>query len=289
MIRSMLFLPGNNPNMLANGDVLGADAIIFDIEDAVSMDEKDSARILVRNTLESRDYSKIKVLIRINPVDDNDFWEKDLEEIVPLAPDYIMPPKVSGKDYIKTLVKKLEKLEKRHKIEEGTIKLIPLLETAVGIENAYKIATSSERIKGLFLGGEDLTADLGCPRTKEGNEILYARGRIIMAAKAAGISVYDTPFVDINDDEGLVKDTMFAKSMGFTGKVAISPRHVGVINSIFSPTQKEIDYACEVLEAIEEAKRQGKGAIALYGKMIDAPIVARAEQTLEIARQIGLS
>ena len=140
----------------------------------------------------------------------------------------------------------------------------------------------------MFLGAEDLTADLQCKRTKEGREIEYARTRLVVAARAAGVDVYDTPFTDVNDDEGIWVDANLAKSLGFTGKASISPRHVEVINSVFSPTEKEIDYAYEVLDAIELAKQQGKGAIALHGKMIDAPIVARAQRTIDMAKALGM-
>jgi len=133
-----------------------------------------------------------------------------------------------------------------------------------------------------------LTADLQCKRTKESREIEYARTRLVVAARAAGVDVYDTPFTDVNDDEGIVKDAQLAKALGFTGKASISPRHVEVINSVFSPTQKDVDYAYEVMEAIELAKSQGRGAIALHGKMIDAPIVARAERTIAMAEALGM-
>ena len=165
---------------------------------------------------------------------------------------------------------------------------MPLIETALGVENAFAIASCSKRVRALFLGAEDLTADLQCVRTKQGQEIQYARTRLVMAARAAGVEVYDTPFTDVNDDEGIVTDAMLAKSLGFNGKASISPRHVEVINQVFTPTLKEIDYAYEVMEAIAMAKEQGKGAIALHGKMIDAPIVARAQRTIAIAEALGL-
>ena len=156
------------------------------------------------------------------------------------------------------------------------------------MENAFEIARASDRVAAIFLGGEDLTADLHCKRTKEGNEINYARCRMVCAARAAGVEVYDTPFTDVNDDEGICVDTEKAKSLGFTGKASISPRHVPVINEVFSPSQRDIDYAYEVMEAIRIAKEQGRGAIALRGKMIDAPIVNRAKQTIEAAEELGL-
>ena len=165
---------------------------------------------------------------------------------------------------------------------------MPLIETAMGVENAFRIASCTKRVKALFLGAEDLTADLQCKRTKESREIEYARTRLVVAARAAGVDVYDTPFTDVNDDEGIWTDTEYAKALGFTGKASISPRHVEVINQVFSPTAKEISYAYEVMDAIALAKSQGKGAIALHGKMIDAPIVARAQQTIAAAQALGL-
>ena len=154
------------------------------------------------------------------------------------------------------------------------------------MENAFEIATASPRVRALFLGAEDLSADLHCSRTKEGLEILYARTRLVTAAHAAGIDVYDTPFTDVNDDEGIEADSRLARSLGFTGKASISPRHLDAINRCFSPTQAEVDHANEVLAALEEGKRQGRGAVALHGKMIDAPIAARAKRTLADAEQI---
>lgn len=287
MIRSMLFLPGNTPNMLINGDVLGADAVILDLEDAVSPDEKDAARILVRNALSRMGFG-CQTVVRVNSPDSG-LLDEDLEEIVPQSPTALMLPKTSSREDILETDRRLTALEVRLGLPTGSARLIPLLETAAGIENAYTIALASPRILGLFLGAEDLSADLRCKRTKEGREIDYARHRIVMAARAAGVEAFDTPFTDVNDDEGLLADARYAKSLGFTGKASISPRHVEAINWVFSPTPAEIAYAREVLAVIEEAKRQGKGAISLHGKMVDAPIVNRARQTLEAARALGLS
>jgi len=154
------------------------------------------------------------------------------------------------------------------------------------VEKAYEIASSDVRVAGLFLGGEDFTADMHCKRTKEGQEIFYARTRLVCAARACGIEAYDTPFTDVEDMEGLRKDTEFAKSLGFAGKAVISPRHVDIVNEVFSPTEAEIEYAHDVMDAIEDGKRQGKGVISLRGKMVDAPIVKRAQQVLEMEKAI---
>lgn len=285
MRRSMLFIPGNTPNLLMNGDVLGSDSIILDLEDAVSPAEKDAARILVKNALKYLNYKGCEIVVRINPID-TDFWKKDLDAIIPLKPDMIMPPKVGKAEDVKVISDYIAEVEERHGMEKNTVKLIPLIETALGVENAFQIASADERVAAIFLGGEDYTADLRCKRTKEGNEIFYARTRLVNAARAAGVDVYDTPFTDVDDIEGLYKDAELAKSLGFTGKVSISPRHVNGINEVFTPTQAEIDYAHDVMETIRIAKEQGKGVVSLRGKMIDAPIVARARQVLEMEREI---
>lgn len=285
MRRSMLFMPGNSAGMLLNADVLGADSVILDLEDAVSPAEKDSARILVRNALKYLNYKNCEIIIRINSLD-TEFWKKDLDEIIPLKPHMIMPPKVSCAKDVQIVADYIKEVEEKHNIEKPTA-IIALIETALGVENAFEIAAASDRVKAIFLGAEDLTADLRCKRTKEGDEIFYARGRIVTAARAANVDAYDTPFTDVEDEEGLKLDAEFAKGLGFTGKAAISPRHVIAINEVFSPTREEIEYAREVMDIIRVAKEQGKGAISLRGKMIDAPIVERARQTLEMAEALG--
>ena len=287
MRRSMLFLPGNNPNMLINGNCLGSDAIIFDLEDAVAPAEKDAARILVRNTMRYMDFRGCEIIVRINSID-TPFWRADLDEIMPWKPSLILLPKTGSASDALEADAYMTELEEKLGLEKNTVGLMPLIETAMGVENAFSIASSTKRVKALFLGAEDLTADLQCKRTKEGREIEYARTRLVVAARAAGVDVYDTPFTDVNDDEGIWADANLAKALGFNGKASISPRHVEVINSVFSPTEREIEYAYEVMDAIETAKRQGKGAIALHGKMIDAPIVARAQRTIDMANALGL-
>jgi len=287
MRRSMLFIPGNTPNLLINGNFLGSDAVIFDLEDAVSPAEKDSARILVRNTMKYLDFRGCETIVRINSID-TDYWKKDLDQVMTQKPNLIMLPKTNTAADVQAADNYMTEVEQRLGLAKNTVRLMPLIETALGGENAFAIATASDRVAALFLGAEDLTADLRCKRTKGGREIEYARGRMVMAARAACVDVYDTPFTDVNDDEGIRTDAEYAKALGFTGKAAISPRHVEVINEVFSPSQADIDYAYEVMDAIRLAKEQGKGAIALRGKMIDAPIVARAQQTIAMAEEMAM-
>lgn len=287
MRRTMLFLPSNNPNLMMNGSALEADSLIFDLEDAVAPDQKDAARDLLKSALRYLDFGRHEIIVRINGLD-TPYWKADLRAILQEKVDVIMPPKVCDAAYIQELDAEMSALEAEFGIEPGKVKILALLETAMGIENAYPIARASRRMIGLFLGAEDLSADLRCARTKEGEEIRYARGKIVSSARAAGIEVYDTPFTDVRDLDGLEADARFAKGLGFSGKACISPAHLGVVNRVFSPTEKDVQYALEVFAAIEEAKRLGKGAISLRGKMIDAPIVARAQQTIDAAIALGL-
>lgn len=285
MIRSMLFIPGNNPAMLLNADVHGADAIILDLEDAVSPLEKDAARILVRNAVKALAYQGCALIIRVNPLG-TDYFLPDLDMMVPLKPDMIMPTKVASPRDVQEISEAIAAVEQKCGMEKGTVGLLPLLETAAGIENAYAIASSDKRVRAIFLGAEDLTSDLRAKRSKAGNEIAYSRGRVVAAARAAGVDAYDTPFTDVNDDPGMEADAALARDLGFTGKAVISPRHVEAVNRAFSPSEAEIEYAREVLAAIEEGKRLGRGAVSLRGKMIDKPIVDRANYVLSVAETL---
>ena len=282
-MRNFLFVPGNSPKMLSSANFLGSDAVVIDLEDAVAPGEKDAARLLVRNAILTFRY-RVTFGVRINSLDTL-YWEKDLQAILPLNPDFIMLPKTADDTSIFRLETAMATIEADHGVSQP-VPVIALLETAEGIENAYRIAKASKRVQALFLGAEDLTANLCAIRTKEGSEILYSRSRLVNAARAAGIDAYDTPFTGVEDLAGLEKDARFARQLGFTGKAAINPQHIEGINLAFTPTEAEIQYAREVLSIIEKAEKEGLGAVALHGKMIDAPIVARAKQILQTARDL---
>ena len=287
MRRSLLFIPGNNPGMLMGADMHGADAVIFDLEDAVAPTEKDAARILVRNAMRAMPDLGVEVVVRVNPLA-TDYFIQDIQTMVPLHPALLMPTKVASAEDVAHISTAVAAIEQANGMPEGSIGLLPLLETAQGIENAFAIADCDLRVKGLLLGAEDLSSDLQAIRSKQGAEILYARGRIVMAARAAGVEVYDTPFTDVNDAEGMAEDARLARALGFSGKAVISPRHVEAVNAAFTPTEDEIIYAREVMLAIAEAQQQGRGAISLRGKMVDKPIVDRAQRVLATAKQLGL-
>ena len=284
--RILLFMPGNNPGMLQTAAVLGADSIILDLEDAVSLTEKDSARILVREAIKNLDYSGVEVIVRINPLS-TEYGQIDLETIATAKPDVIMIPKADELE-VKTADKTLSLIEKQMGLSEGVIKLMIIIETAYSLENISSIIKSSERVIGVLLGAEDLTLDMGIKRTKEGEEIFYARSKVAAVCRALKVDAIDTPFTDAEDYEGLEKDTLKAKSLGMTGKAAINPRQVETIKNIFAPDEKEIKRALRIIKAMEEANKLGKGVFSLDGKMVDLPILSTAINTVALAKTLGL-
>ncbi|MGL4954919.1 MAG: HpcH/HpaI aldolase/citrate lyase family protein, partial [Cetobacterium sp.] len=277
---------GNNPGMLQTADTFGADSVIFDLEDAVALTEKDAARILVTEAMKTMSYGDTEVVIRINPLS-SPFAMEDIDKMARLKPDAILLPKATPED-ISVLEKELERIEKEEGFEIGEIKVHALVETAYGVETVYETLKSSKRIEAVLLGGEDLAADLAVKRTRDSDELFYARTKIVNACKALKIDAVDTPFTDTNDYEGLEADSRKAKMLGFTGKLAINPRQIDTIHNVYSPTKQEINHAMRVMSAKEDAEKDGLGVFSLDGKMVDLPIINRAIQTLEIAEMIGL-
>ena len=281
----MLFIPGNNPGMLQNAGILGADSIILDLEDAVSVTEKDSARILVREAIKSVDFNGAEVVIRVNPLS-SEFGLEDIKLIAKVKPDVLLIPKADQKE-IELVDELLKEIEEQEGFEPGIIKIIPLIETAFGLETVFSVIQCSARIIAVLLGGEDLTADLGVKRTKKGEEILYARNKVAVACRAGKVDAIDTPFTDTNDLVGLREDTEKGKSIGFTGKAAINPRQVEEIHNVFAPSEEELQHAFRVIEAMKIAQEEGKGVFSLDGKMVDAPIISRALNIINMAKNQG--
>lgn len=277
--RTMQFIPGNNPGMLGNGGVLGADSVILDLEDSVSPYEKDAARLLVSSALKNVDYGTSEKVVRINSIDT--YAEQDIKAIVPYGPDALLIPKVQTAEDIKQVVEWITAVESK---EQTPVKLVALMETPRGLLEAYSIGKADERVEAIVFGAEDYTANIGAQRTKEGLEILNARSWLVNAAWAAGVQVLDTPFTDVSDDEGMIEDAILAKQLGFTGKLSINPRHIDMIHIVFNPSENEIDWALRVVAALRQAESEGSGVINLDGKMIDKPIVDRANRVLELAR-----
>lgn len=284
--RSMMFVPGNNPGMLQNAGIYGADTIIFDLEDSVSINEKDSARFLVRNAIQRIKYPT-EVAVRINHIS-TPFGQADLEAILAVKPDLIRLPKAETAQDIQVIDEIITEAEEKYGYPQGSIKMMAAIETAFGLMNAYAIASASPRMVAIAIGGEDFIADLQTNRTSHGNELFVARAQLLLAARAAGIQAIDTVYSDVNNEEVFIAETTAIKEMGFDGKSVINPRQIKLVHGIFTPTAKQIQQAERILEAYQTALANKSGVIALDGKMIDGPIVARAERTLAYAAAVGV-
>lgn len=278
----MLYIPGNNPAMLQQGGVYGADSLLLDLEDAVALNQKDSARILVRNMLKNINFYDTEVCVRVNHLD-TPFGLEDLEEIVPLQPDAIRYPKTETVEELDKLIKIIEAIEDKHNLPHNKMTIHAMIETALGVQNVFRIAKYSNRVDAITIGGQDLTADMNIKSTKDGSGIDLARKMIVMAAKANKIDAIDTVFVDVNDEEGLRKDAEYAKQIGFTGKAVINPRQIDIIHDVYMPTEEEIRKAYRIMKEFNKNKKAGIGVFAIDGKMIDAPVMARAAHILELA------
>lgn len=285
--RSMLYIPGNNPAMLQQGGVYGADSVLLDLEDAVALNQKDAARILVRNMLQTVNFYKSEVTVRVNHID-TPFGLYDLEEIVPLQPEAIRFPKTESIEDLKRLIAKIEEIEDKHNLPHDQMGIHAMIETAKGVQNVYDIAAYSSRVTAITIGGQDLTADMNIVKTKDNAGIDYARKQIVMAAKANRIDAIDTVFADVEDEEGLREETIYAKKIGFSGKAVINPRQIDIVNDVFMPTEAEIRKALKIYRGWVKAKNEGLGVFAIDGKMVDAPVMARAKYVLDMA-EIDLS
>lgn len=282
--RSLLYVPGSSEKMVKKAETIQADAIIFDLEDAVSIHEKDAARIIVKNAVKGLKSPAKEIIVRINSVESNWGFE-DIEAIAPELPDTVILPKADEKSLITTDML-LSALEKKMGVPLNTIKLIPLFETAYAIANAYQVLGATSRINGVQLGAEDLTKEQEIARSTEGKEIRYARMKLAMDARARKIDIIDTPFTGIHDLEGLRRDAEFSRDVGFTGKTCIHPSHIDTINEVFSPLASEVENARGILKAYEQSVAEGKGACMYNNKMVDVPVAERAKKIVEKADKI---
>ncbi|MGA3213224.1 MAG: aldolase/citrate lyase family protein [Terriglobales bacterium] len=283
--RSRLYLPGNEPKYFVNAGLHGPDAIILDLEDSVAAAEKDAARVLVRNALNAVNFNGCERMVRINQLP---LGLEDIEEIIPANPDLVLIPKVETPEQVKQVAEAIERLQQRRDNGRRIIWLMPILESALGIENAFAIAKASEYIAALTIGLEDYTADIGVIKTPEGTESLYARERLANAAHAARIQAIDSVYGDIGDTEGLLAWGKRSRGLGFEGMGCVHPLQIAVIHEAFAPTADEIDKARRLVSAFEEAQSRGLGVVSVGSKMIDPPVVQRALKLVERARRMKL-
>lgn len=284
--RTMLFVPGNNPGMLKDAGLYGADSLMFDLEDAVAITEKDSARFMVYNAIKNLDYGDIEIVVRINGLD-NPFGREDIEAVVRAGVDVIRLPKTETKEDILAVEAAIEEVERKIG-RVGSTKMMAAIESTMGVINAYSIATSSKRLIGIALGAEDYVTNLKSKRYPDGMELMGARSQIVIAARAAGIYALDTVYSDIENMEGFKREVELIKQLGFDGKSVINPRQIKPVHEIFTPTEKEIEKSSNIVRAARAAQKQGLGVISLNGKMIDKPIIERAERLLQLAMAAGL-
>ena len=281
--RSRLYLPGNTPKLALNAGIHNPDGIILDLEDSVAPAKKFEATILVRNALRSVDFYGAERMVRINQVPKG---LDDLEYIVPHNVNLILVPKCESAEQIKLVNERIKEISKKKKVE-NPIYLMPIIESALGIIKSYEIATASENVVSLAIGLEDYTADLGTQRTKKGKETFFARCQIVNAAKASGIQAIDSVFSDVSDMEALKQNVLESKSLGFDGMGCIHPRQIEIIHEYFAPDEKEIDRAKKIVNAFHIATGKGLGVVSLGSKMIDPPVVKRAQRTIEQAIDAG--
>ena len=284
--RTMMFVPGANAAMLRDAPLYGVDSIMFDLEDAVSLKEKDSARTLVHFALKTFDYSNVETVVRINSLEAG--GAQDVEAMVLAGVEVIRLPKTETAQDILDVDAVITSVEKDNQIPVGTTKMMAAIESAEGVLNAREIAKASERLIGIALGAEDYVTNMKTKRYPDGQELSFARNMILHAARAAGIAAIDTVYSDVDNVEGFQNEVQQIKQLGFDGKSVINPRQIPLVNAIYTPTDKEIQNAKEGIWGIREAEAKGSGVISVNGKMVDKPIVERAQRVIALAKAAKL-
>lgn len=280
-LRTLLFVPGNKQKMLEKARTANADAVILDLEDGVPVSEKEAARATVRRALEEGGFGP-QVILRVNGFVTG-LTEGDLKGAFGPGVVAICLSRAEGLADTLRLAPLITEVEQIHRREAGTVSIVAMIETARGVLHAYELAEGCLRVRALCLGGEDLAHDLGAVRTKSGEELAQARGQLLLAARASSVLAIDTIWTDLNDKEGLRAEAHRAREMGFSGKLIIHPDQAVPVHEAFTPTAKEVAHARRVVEAFDAASKRGDGVIALDGYMVDAPVVARARETLRLA------
>ncbi|EOW2822496.1 citrate (pro-3S)-lyase subunit beta [Streptococcus pyogenes] len=284
--RTMMFVPGANAAMLRDAPLFGADSVMFDLEDSVSLKEKDTSRALVHFALKTFDYSSVETVVRVNGLDS--CGALDIEAVVLAGVNVIRLPKTETAQDIVDVEAVIERVERENGIEVGRTRMMAAIESAEGVLNAREIAKASKRLIGIALGAEDYVTNMKTRRYPDGQELFFARSMILHAARAAGIAAIDTVYSDVNNTEVFQNEVRMIKQLGFDGKSVINPRQIPLVNEIYTPTKKEIDHAKQVIWAIREAESKGSGVISLNGKMVDKPIVERAERVIALATAAGV-
>lgn len=281
-LRSLLFMPGDDAHKIEKGAGSQADAIIADLEDGVALSQKEAARGVIVESFNRAAFGSQQALIRINPVDGS-LWQEDLQGTIGARPNGYVLPKVESAEQVRAVCHLLAELEKEAALTAGSIFVIALIESARGLLAAPEIAQADERLRALAFGAEDYASDVGAQRTQSGQEVLYARSRVVAAAGAFGLLAIDTVFVALQDVDNLTAEAALARQLGFRGKLAVHPRQVAAINQVFTPDAQEVAAARRLVQEFEAAQAAGRGAIQLDGKMVDMPMVRAARRVLAAA------
>lgn len=283
--RSVLFMPGDSLRKIEKAATLPADSVIMDLEDGVAFNRKTEARATIVEALRTLDFGGRERLVRINPVGSG-LEMADLDAAAAGRPDGLVLPKVESAAQVQRISQALASAEDAQGWPRGAVRLLVIVETALGVMNVREIAAADDRVDALMFGAEDLAGDIGATRTAEGWEVFYARSAVVTAAAAYRRQAIDTVFVDLNDEDGLRRECQRAMQMGYSGKMAIHPRQVEIINAAFTPSAEAVAQARRLIAAYAEHQAAGTGAFAYEGKMVDMPMIRAAEQVL--ARAAGL-
>lgn len=284
--RSLLFMPADNEHMIRKGAEIGPDCVIMDLEDAVTVSNKQIARETALEALETVDFGPAERWVRLNPTESG-LHSTDLTTTVDGRPDGYVVPKVQSARDVHGLSDEIRGHERRLGYPLNTIKLILIIETALGVVNLAELALADQRVVALAFGAEDLAASVGATRTPEGKEVLFARSMIVTYAAAAGLQAIDTPYINYRDLDGLRTEAGEVSRLGYTGKLAIHPAQVPVIMEAFMPTSEEVERARALVAAFEAHEREGTGVFAYEGKMVDMPMLRAARRTLALAQPPG--
>lgn len=284
--RALLYVPGDDLHKIQKAISLGVDCVCMDLEDGVAANRKEAARFTVLQALQTLSFGETECLVRINPVGSG-LELLDLEQIVHGKPRGVVIPKLESGEQIRWVSRQLAESESRNGLSPGETIIIAVVETARGILNLSEISSSDPRLQALIFGAEDFASDLGATRTAEGWEVFYARSAIVTHATAANLQAIDQVFINFNDTDGLIRDARQGANMGFSGKQIIHPKQVQPVQEVFTPSDEAVAYALRIMEAFRNSQDAGKGAFALDGKMIDAPIIKSAQRVLEKAHAAG--
>jgi citrate lyase beta subunit len=279
-------MPGDDRRKIEKATTLGVDCICMDMEDGVAMTRKADARSVVAQAMKDLDFGNSERCIRINGIGSG-LEAFDLVAALSAHPDSIVVPKVESAEHVKWVTERIESFELSNKLKIGGVRLLVGVETARGILNLKEIAESDKRLEAIIFGAEDYAASIGAKRTKEGTEVLYARQAVVTACAANDLQAIDMVFIDFRDNEGLRVEAEQGAGFGFSGKQIIHPNQVTAVQEAYTPSSDAIEYAIRIVESFETSQREGKGAYALDGKMIDMPLLKNAQKVLDRAQAAG--